>query len=208
MVILASMSCGLVGASDEHSAPLASSVAISPPRAVAFQPEPATSPASVGPGEHRVGPDIMPGRYFGRPSAGCYWERRSGTGDRRLRAFAHIGDDAAQWIVDVRESDYFSTNNACGRWSYRRANGEQMTIRHGVWLVGKQVTPGRYFSLASTGCYWERLRDFAGTIHSVVARELIGASGPAFVTILATDTGFRTDPRCGVWTHSDPASAQ
>jgi hypothetical protein len=48
-------------------------------------------------------------------------------------------------------------------------------------------------------CYWERVRNFEGTLDSVVANSFISSPGSAVVTIANTDVGFGTDADCGTW---------
>ena len=81
----------------------------------------------------------------------------------------------------------------------------------GQWLVGDEITPGRYFADPEEGCLWQR-------------RSRLGASAPAgfapttdpdtgliaegrasfdspqeIVDIAPTDIAFRSSPECGAW---------
>jgi len=67
-----------------------------------------------------VGEDIVPGRYFTNPKAGCYFARLSGLGGESSDIIANefIGFDAVQWIVEIDPADLaFSTDAECGEWS-------------------------------------------------------------------------------------------
>ena len=80
-------------------------------------PGPSNPRTRFGPGQHRVGRDIRPGRYFSDPRRGCFWERLSGFGGTISDTIANefIGFDAGQWIVDIKASDVgFSTDDDCG----------------------------------------------------------------------------------------------
>jgi hypothetical protein len=68
----------------------------------------------------------------------------------------------------------------------------------GTYKVGSDIQPGTYRTrVASSGCYYERMRDFTGGFDSILAND--NTDGPAIVTILPTDVGF-TSNRCGTWT--------
>jgi hypothetical protein len=182
-------------------------------------PSPAPTPAptpepplvSFGPGQHRVGSVIAPGRYFGDPGSGCYWERQSGAGGTAAEtiAFDFVGFDAGQWIVDILPTDHsFLTNSACATWTNRPRAANPSAIAPGMWLVGTQVSPGTYRTTAAAGCNWERLRDFAGTSASVIGGEFIGAGGTAFATIASTDVGFSSDAACGTWLRAETVESR
>jgi hypothetical protein len=175
-----------------------------PAPAPAPTPAPAPSPViTFAPGQHRVGTDIQPGRYYSDPGPACYWERQSGAESNPANtvAFALVSYDAGQWVVDIRDSDHaFEANAACGTWFSTPRRGTLATISGGVWAVGIQISPGMYQTAASAGCHWERLRDFTGTPDAIAASDTVGASGVMFVTIAAEDAGFRTDEACGTWT--------
>ncbi|WP_197413431.1 MULTISPECIES: hypothetical protein [unclassified Mycobacterium] len=66
----------------------------------------------------------------------------------------------------------------------------------GTYLVNKEVMPGTYRNSGASGCYWERLSGLSGTGSDIIAND--NASGPAVVTIEASDVAFSTK-RCGVW---------
>ena len=199
MPALATLLCLLAGACGGNTASQGSP----PPTAPSPLPDPAPPLVTFGSGRHRVASDIAPGRYFSGPESGCYWERQSGTSGTATDtiAFGYIGFGTPQWIIDIRPTDHaFATNEACGTWSSRAREGSLSAITPGMWLVGAQIRPGMYTSSVGLGCYWERLSDFSGGSDSIIARELAAVAGTAFVTILQSDVGFRTDAACGSWT--------
>lgn len=163
----------------------------------------ATPKTEFGPGSYRVNTDIQAGRYFAAPpTIGCYWERKSGFGG----TFAEIiANDAmlfrpVQTIVDILSTDAgFESDSDCGTWFNTPRAGAQTTIRPGKWLVGTQLPPGTYRIDAGAGCYWERLRDFRGTIASIIANEFLLNGGQQLITIAASDVGFSNDGDCGTW---------
>jgi hypothetical protein len=71
------------------------------------------------------------------------------------------------------------------------------TFGDGTYRVPQDVKPGTYRSLGGDGCYWARLKNFSGSLDSILANE--NAVGPAVVTIKPTDRGFETNG-CANWT--------
>ena len=158
---------------------------------------------SFGSGTYLVGGDIVAARYFTDPVDGCYWERLSGLGGSASDIIANefIAFNAGQWIVDILRSDTaFSTDSECGVWNHSPRRGLQAEITAGVWLVGSQITAGRYRANASAGCYWERMRHFEGTPRGVIANDFRDSAGQVIVEIRSSDAGFHSDEDCGTWT--------
>lgn len=158
-----------------------------------------------GAGTFRVNSDIVAGRYFSAPRSGCYWERKSGFGGSLDDIIANdfIGFNADQDIVDILSSDAgFGSESECGTWRNSPSIGSRSTITPGVWLVGSQIAPGTYVTNASSGCYWERLRNFEGTLDSIIANDFIASAGQQFITVRDGDIGVSSDGDCGVWTRS------
>jgi hypothetical protein len=158
---------------------------------------------TFGAGQWRVGSEIAAGRYYSIPASGCYWERQSGLSGSLNDIIANnfIGFAAAQTIVDILPTDLaFQTDADCGTWFNTPLKGLQTVIPGGMWLVGGQITPGIYTTNAQAGCYWERLRDFRGTLDSIIANDFVSGAGQQAVVISATDVGFSSDSDCGTWT--------
>jgi hypothetical protein len=158
---------------------------------------------TFGAGSYLVGRDVPAGRYYTVPANGCYWERLSGLGGTLAEIIANdfIASNYSQAIVDVKASDLaFSANAACGTWFSTPRLGFQAVIPSGTWLVSAQITSGTYQANASSGCYWERLSDFTGSLSAILANNFVSDAGPQLVTIAAGDTGFTTNSNCGTWT--------
>jgi hypothetical protein len=73
-------------------------------------------------------------------------------------------------------------------------------------LVGEQIQAGTYSAQTRSGCYWERRRNFQGTLSAIIANDFVDAGGRRRVTIRSSDEGFLTDDECGTWTR-DPGLA-
>jgi hypothetical protein len=69
-------------------------------------------------------------------------------------------------------------------------------LRDGTFVVGTDVEPGTYRASSSGGCYWARLANFTGK-GDVIANAFV-SSGPAIVTVEASDVGFKSQG-CGRW---------
>jgi len=174
-------------------------------RTLNFELAPSGPRRTFGPGQYRVGTDIAAGRYFNDPASGCYWERLSGFGGTLSDVLANefVGFNAAQWIVDILPSDRgFQTDGECGTWFNTPRHGQQNSITPGVWLVGQQIAPGTYRANVREGCYWERLRNFEGTLSAVIANDFVSTSGSRIIEIRSGDVGFSADDDCGEWTRA------
>jgi hypothetical protein len=70
----------------------------------------------------------------------------------------------------------------------------------GVYLVGKAIPAGRYFTVPANGCYWERLSGLGNTLDDIIANDFIGGSyAQSIVDIQASDLAFSTNASCGTW---------
>jgi hypothetical protein len=169
-------------------------------------PTPTPEPIAFGPGQHRIGTTIQPGRYFANPPrGGCYWERQSGLGGTLDEIIANdvFIFDPPQVIVDILGSDVaFEGDGDCGSWYATRRQPAQVNIPPGVWLVGAQITPGVYQANVGAGCYWERNSNFEGVLDSIIANDFIPDASARLVEISAGDVGFYNDADCGTWTRA------
>lgn len=84
--------------------------------------------------------------------------------------------------------------------------GPAEVIESGTWLVGTDILPGTYkFDGSTDSCYWSRLSGFGGTLDEIISNDR--PRGQSFVTIEASDKGFKTSG-CGQWTRVDDASPE
>lgn len=71
----------------------------------------------------------------------------------------------------------------------------------GKYQIGSDLAPGEYKTMGppdhNAKCYWARLKDFTGSVQSVIAMQY-GNHGPDMAVIEPTDKGFETRD-CGVW---------
>ena len=101
-------------------------------------------------------------------------------------------------VTIARGAKLFSTQG-CGDWTRRltQVSTSRTVIEEGTWIVKVDVAPGTYRSTGSVGCYWERMADFTGGLHSIIANNNTDAR--AIVRIAPTDRGFKSHG-CGTWT--------
>jgi hypothetical protein len=152
----------------------------------------------IGDGTHLVGQQMPPGRYRTRTSSpGCYWARLAGTTGDPSQIHANENTDGPA-IVDISEGDGAFTSRGCAPWTRDTSTirpDPSTPFQEGTFLVGTEITPGTWRANNPGDCYWARLRDFGGGVHSILAN----ANGEGVVTILPDDVGFRST-RCGTWT--------
>jgi len=166
-------------------------------------PPPPTPAQTFQPGQYLVGSQIPAGRYEASGQSGCYWERQSGLGGSFDEINANeFNGFAGRVLVDVAASDVgFEFDDECGPMtSYRSGGSPAASIVAGDHVVGTHITAGTYRAQAGSGCYWERLTGFSGSLDDIIANEFVGTAGQQFVTIEASDVGFSTDDECGTWT--------
>jgi hypothetical protein len=168
---------------------------------------PAAPRRVFGEGWFVVGKGVAPGRYYGDPNGWCFWGRTArypfedpdyiGSGDTWF--------DPGHWIIDILPSDASFTNQGgCGWWGQVPGRVASRTvIQPGMWLVGKQIEPGRFRATAQPGCYWERLRHFQGVPRDIITSGSIASGGDVTVDIQAGDAGFHANAACGPWTRKN-----
>ena len=70
----------------------------------------------------------------------------------------------------------------------------------GQYRIGLDIPIGRYYSDPSSGCQFQRLRAFGGSLADVIAGQTINFdAGQWIVDLLITDLGFQTNSNCGFW---------
>ncbi len=148
-----------------------------------------------GSGTHIVGTQIKAGRYVTvNASSYCYWERMSGFSGDFDEIIANEIGSGAHLVVDILPTDKGFKSNGCGTWvPYSPKPAAKIT--DGDWVVNDEIAPGLWQSSDSKDCYWARLRDFQGSLDSIITNEL----STNLVQIEPSDVGF-TSSRCGTWT--------
>jgi hypothetical protein len=74
----------------------------------------------------------------------------------------------------------------------------------GTYVVGQQVAAGRYQAPGGTGCYWERLSGFGGTLDEIIANDF--GTTHVIVDIAPTDAGFSANG-CGTFVAYSPSAS-
>ncbi|GHA94925.1 hypothetical protein ACIQRS_18840 [Streptomyces termitum] len=158
-----------------------------------------------GDGDFEVGADVKPGLYrsTGNEDAGCYWERSK---DAKGELDSILANDnvTGTSYVEVLKTDKLFKSTGCGTWEAvdpKAAGTPGTTLKGdgGMFKVGVDVAPGTYRSTGNkdAGCYWERSKDAAHGINSILAND--NATGTAIVRIGAKD-GYFKSVGCGDWT--------
>lgn len=148
-----------------------------------------------GNGTHIVGSQVKAGRYV-TTNAGnfCYWERLSGFSGSFDEIISNEIGSGAHLVVDILSTDKGFKTNGCGTWvPYSPKPAAKIT--DGDWVVNDEIAAGLWQSSESKDCYWARLRDFQGSLDSIITNEL----SSNLVQIEPTDVGFSSS-RCGTWT--------
>lgn len=171
------------------------------PIVVTAKPTPTPEPPgySFGDGSHIVGTDVLPGTYRTRAGGrGCYWERLSGfSGDLR-DIIANENTDAPE-VVTIGPADKGFNSKRCGRWTRDLSpitSGPDQPFGEGTYIVGVDIAAGTWRSSGGSGCYWQRVSGFGGTLDEILANDNV--DGSAIVTIRPGDKGF-SSRRCGTW---------
>jgi hypothetical protein len=166
-------------------------------------PSPTPAQRQFGDGMYAVGRDLPAGTYRTRVAASsCYWERLSGAGGTFGEIIANELTSATT-IVTIASSDAYFRSRNCGTWTSNLSAitpGPNAPFADGTYIVGTDVAAGTWRATGGTSarsCYWERMSGFSGTFQDIIANDL--SQGPTFVTIAASDRGFKTRG-CGTWT--------
>ena len=164
--------------------------------------------ASFGDGTHVVGSDIAPGRYRAHDPGECTWQRLGGFSGTQQLAMGggewhsqnYDAEMAPLAIVDIAPSDAGFDTQSCGTWSSDLSPVETQKFGDGTYLVGLELSPGRYQASAWDGCHWIRLGGFSGTVDDRLEskRSQLRDDYTPPVVILPSDAGFFSD-RCGTW---------
>ena len=169
---------------------------------------PTTTPTpkpGLGPGTYRVGTDIQPGIYAGKPGTGirivdlCYWERLRGLSGDLSDIIANNNTLSAvgQFYVEILPTDkYFKVDcdiTPLNKWPSPET--PLAKLEPGTYLVGRDIAPGTYRGEAGTGifvaCHWERLSGISGEFDDVIATDAL-TTDQYFVHVLDTDYALST----------------
>lgn len=71
-------------------------------------------------------------------------------------------------------------------------------VGEGTWSVGDEVKPGTYTTTAPADCYWARLSDFQGGLHSIIANGNLSPGAHGRITVAKADAGVEFRGDC-VW---------
>ena len=157
-------------------------------------------PHFSGNGTFRVGKDIQPGTYRTRAAtSGCYYARLRGFSGSLNEIIANEITDTPAIVTIAAKDKGFQTSN-CSTWTkdLSAITKNKTTFRDGNYIVGTDIKPGTYRTrVASSGCYYARLRGFGGTLDEIITNNI--TNGSAIVTIAAKDQGFQAT-NCGTWT--------
>ena len=153
-----------------------------------------------GDGAFLVGVEVAPGTYRAA-SPYCQWARLSGFSDYHGDAIDSQNSFTGLTLIltaEIAPTDLGFHSHSCGRWTLVPpgiAPGEP--FGDGLFLVGTEVTPGRYRAASPTAsCVWRRMAWAEGAIESGAAAEGVSA---LTVEIAPDDAGFSSDG-CGQWT--------
>jgi hypothetical protein len=160
-------------------------------------PPPPPAPGTFSDGTWHVGTAVLAGTYRTAGGASCYWARLSGFGGTLGEILANeVG--AGPQVATIAPTDAGFTSTRCGTWMLDAPAVPTISPGDGTWRVGLDIAPGTYDATVAGTCYWARLSGFSGNLSDILAND-IGSTGPAVITILPTDVGFKSS-HCGVWT--------
>jgi hypothetical protein len=155
--------------------------------------------ASFGDGTYQVGADIQPGTYRTREgSPNCYYERlKNFTGG--INSILANANTYAPAIVTIRPTDAGFNSQGCATWTkdLSAITASKTSFGAGAYIVGTDMVPGTYRSSGGNNCYYEMLRDFTGSMNSIIANG--NTNNQTIVTITPTDAGLQSQS-CGTWT--------
>ncbi|MEU6280854.1 hypothetical protein [Streptomyces sp. NPDC047028] len=157
-----------------------------------------------GDGNFVVGSDIKPGTYrtSGNTDGMCYWERAKDAEHKMDSILANDNVTGTSYVT-IKASDKLFKSSGCSDWEAvdPKAKGSPATSMDGdggMFKVGTDIAPGTYKSTgnADDSCYWERAKDAAHGLNSIIANDNV--TGSAVVTIRSSDAYFKTTG-CGDW---------
>ncbi len=144
----------------------------------------------IGPGTHLVGIDIEPGVYVGQTTDGelCTWQRLNSLREVP-ESISAVDEHKGQFYVEILADDLaFETNCRLSPIKSVPARSELLkSVPAGMYMVGRDISPGLYKGEAPTGssCDWKRLSGLTGDLASITSSAT--PVGPYFVVVIASD---------------------
>jgi hypothetical protein len=162
--------------------------------------------AFAGDGDYQVGSDVKPGTYRTSGNGAddnCYWERARDAKGEMDSLLANDNVTGTSYVT-IKPTDKLFKSSGCKDWEAvdPKAKGtpaSSMDGDGGMFKVGADIAPGTYRSTgnsADDNCYWERTKDAAHGLNSIIANDNV--TGTAVVTISPSDAYFKTSG-CGDW---------
>ncbi|MFF9771668.1 hypothetical protein ACF1GT_34710 [Streptomyces sp. NPDC014636] len=160
--------------------------------------------AIAGDGEYQVGSDVQPGTYrtAGNTDDMCYWERAKDASGEMDSLLANENVSGTSYVT-IKATDKVFKSSGCKDWeavgpTAKGTPASSMDGDGGMYKVGTDIAPGTYRSAgnADDSCYWERTKDAAQGLNSIIANDNV--TGAAVVTISPSDGYFKTND-CGDW---------
>ena len=161
-----------------------------------------------GNGVHPVGlkgTAVRPGLYTSAIVLGghCAAERQqAGTAG----FVGKVASSGGRSFLQVLITDSSVISGGCGVWTHPRItsyNPDRATAKVGTYRIPVDLLPGTYAAPGGSGCSWQRLSNFTGSVTSVIAQNQNPGLNPR-VTIAGTDVGFTTTFGCGGWRRIGP----
>jgi hypothetical protein len=113
------------------------------------------------------------------------------------------------FTVNATAEGYAGTSTGVDLTANRTQNfalalsGPRNRFGAGQYLVGSEISAGRYFSDPADGCYWERQSGLGGTLNDILANDFVSFNAmQIIVDISPSDRAFETDNGCGTWFNS------
>ena len=187
-------------AATSSTAPPPAPATAAPTVARTATPPPAPTPFHFGSGQKIIGTDVAAGTYRTRHgSVGCYWARLRGFGGSVGDIIANTNTDGPT-IMTIAGTDKGFESTRCAEWSADLSaitKSQTDPFPDGTYIVGSDISAGTWRNSGGSGCYWQRMKGFGGTVADLIANANVDA--PVNVAISASDKGFSTT-RCGTWT--------
>lgn len=150
------------------------------------------------------------GTYAPAPSAYAYQWYRNGAGisGARYRTYRlNAADNGRSITVRVSASRIYSDTRVAMSPALKIPVWPVTVLRgDGTYRVGTQIKPGLYKATGTgSGCYWEAVSGFSGSLSQVNANYF--GTARTYAQILPGDVGFRSDG-CGSWTTAPSTGAK